>query len=190
MPQMDGYQVVAKLRQNGYQAPIIALTAHAMDEERERCRIAGFDNYLTKPIDPSHLVETVKRMALEEKIRRENIRTQSNVRIVDKDRILGSSPKVKQILSRFVSNIPNEIDGMKRAACESDWERLETLAHRFQGTAGNCGFPQLMNKASELEDTVRKGSFNDNIAEHLEVLEGLGKLASREFEQLQRSERS
>ena len=59
MPVMDGFEATRVLRDNGYKKPIVALTAHAMKEERERTLNSGFNDHLTKPIDQRELVRTL-----------------------------------------------------------------------------------------------------------------------------------
>lgn len=63
MPVMDGYQATSLLREKGYDGPIIALTAHALKEERERCLKVGYTEHMTKPIDRKLLIKSVAQFA-------------------------------------------------------------------------------------------------------------------------------
>jgi CheY-like chemotaxis protein len=66
MPEMDGFECTAIIREKeqmtGFRLPIIAMTAHALQSDRERCREAGMDGYVSKPIDPQTLFEEVERL--------------------------------------------------------------------------------------------------------------------------------
>ena len=59
MPVMDGYDATRRLRRDGHRGPIVALTAHALAGERERCIAAGCDDYMSKPIERASLLALV-----------------------------------------------------------------------------------------------------------------------------------
>jgi PAS domain S-box-containing protein len=62
MPEMDGYQVLAELQKQNYKKPVVAVTAHALAEERQKTEAAGFAAHVTKPIDRAELVATIARL--------------------------------------------------------------------------------------------------------------------------------
>lgn len=63
MPIMDGYEALRRLQESNYNRPVIALTAHAMSEEKERTKKAGFAAHLTKPVNVKELAETITRLS-------------------------------------------------------------------------------------------------------------------------------
>jgi len=63
MPKMDGYDATRKLRSDGYERPIVALTAHAMAEQRQVCLDAGCDDFASKPIDKAKLFSLITQYA-------------------------------------------------------------------------------------------------------------------------------
>jgi CheY-like chemotaxis protein len=64
MPVMDGLMATKRLRTGGYQAPILALTAGAMEQDRQECLEAGCNDYMAKPIDGERLVQRVRKLAM------------------------------------------------------------------------------------------------------------------------------
>ena len=65
MPVLDGYHAIVQLRQDGYRKPVVALTAHALKEEREHCIKMGFSDFLTKPIKRDDLLSQVAKYKMQ-----------------------------------------------------------------------------------------------------------------------------
>ncbi len=63
LPVLSGPEAVRELRRRGYGGPIVALTAHVLEAERQRCATAGFDEYLCKPVEHGRLIETARRLS-------------------------------------------------------------------------------------------------------------------------------
>lgn len=62
MPRLDGYAALKLAKENGYRGPVVALTAHAMKEEKERCLTAGFTDYLSKPVNRAALIQRLAQL--------------------------------------------------------------------------------------------------------------------------------
>ena len=77
MPTMDGFQALAALRaiesEGGGHTPVLALTAHALDEDRERCLAAGMDGYVPKPIVASHLYRAIDEALTTQELKRQTV---------------------------------------------------------------------------------------------------------------------
>jgi len=181
MPEMDGYQATAKLRSDSRfgTLPIIAMTAHATMEERQRCLAAGMNDHISKPIDPGMLFETLARFykpaarssssspaaaatssSLPPATSPANDANPiSNVSGLDsKDglaRVAGNRKLYLKLLRQFVEQQGPALDQVTAALTESDLPLAERLAHTLKGVAGNIGAKSVQNAAGSLEKAIR-----------------------------------
>jgi PAS domain S-box-containing protein len=176
MPEMDGYQATAKLRSDSRFAslPIIAMTAHATMEERQRCLAAGMNDHISKPIDPGNLFETVGRFykpAAHSKIslsplggegRGEGAAPQTdNLPSIDgldaKDglnRVAGNRKLYLKLLRQFVERQGPAVAQISEAMAKGDIALAERLAHTVKGVAGNLGARPIQEVAGKLEKAI------------------------------------
>jgi two-component system sensor histidine kinase/response regulator len=169
MPEMDGYQATAKLRSDPVFAalPIIAMTAHATVEERQRCLAAGMNDHVSKPIDPAALYEAVARFYKPADGVTTSSRPQApagggGVPAVDGlnttdglARVGGNQPLYLRILRQFVDQQGPAVGEIADALATQGHAVAERLAHSLKGVAGNIGAMTVQSAAGALERLIR-----------------------------------
>jgi len=159
MPVLDGYAATRKLRDLGCTTPIIALTAHAMKGDKEKCLAAGCSRYVSKPVAIDTLLAAVA-----EALGRKNDAGSDAVSVTPSD-YAGSAlvsslpteePVFREIVREFVEYLDQLLSEMRQAAAEKDVARLAELAHTLKGSAGTAGFGAFTEPARELEMLAKK----------------------------------
>jgi len=173
MPEMDGLTATQKIREREAQGrshiPIIAVTAHAMTGDRERCIGAGMDGYITKPIYGRALEEAIASALLGQIDAGFGASSQAPEKDIPLDdapawdiaqnlESLGGDEKLLyEILGIFLGEGPKQISRLRRAIAEGDSAGIERIAHSLKGELGYMGIPQVSQKAGELEEMGRSG---------------------------------
>jgi CheY-like chemotaxis protein/HPt (histidine-containing phosphotransfer) domain-containing protein len=156
MPVMDGYSATRRIRELGYQGPIIALTAHAMKGDREKCEAAGCSGYLSKPVNMDQLIATLRQITAGGK----GSSTQYRGAEMVSSKTLRSTlptddPDIREIVQEFVDSVPERIEAMSAALATNQYEELARLAHSLKGCGGTAGFHCFTQPAGEIEQLAK-----------------------------------
>ena len=175
MPEMDGYEVVRRVRADAVRGkvPVIAMTAHAMAEERDRCIAAGMNDHITKPIDPDAMFSTLLRWlpgrespagdadktgvaSAESTMVIPGIDTASGLR-----RVAGNQGLYRKLLDKYVEGQAGAPQALRTALAAGDRATAERIVHTAKGVSGNIGAGAPQQAAAVLEQAIRENCENE-----------------------------
>ena len=170
MPEMDGFEVVKRIRTIDAlkDIPVIAMTAHSMTGDREKCLDAGMDDYLAKPVSPDLLLQILKRLVDKTPVNNNqpppptNTPTNKSEEIIDKERILRIFSHKPAALAKIanatrdnfykqLTELGNNIDSENFTACQKN-------AHTIKGSAANLGGNLVAETAHKIEKAAAENN--------------------------------
>jgi len=158
MPVMDGYETTVIMRQDPEHShlPIIAMTAHAMAGDREKCLACGCTSYLPKPFKSEQLVEEVKKHLDQAATPR-------------KRPLHPAQQLINDLIPELLQMLKTLIDDLLVALEFHNMEMIQSISHDIKGTAGMYGFMEISRVASEIEQAAREKSSQqlNSLSHHL-----------------------
>jgi len=167
MPGMGGFEATAIIRerekQTGTHIPIIAMTAHAMKGDRERCLEAGMDGYVPKPIRSDELFEVINQVMAGPRV--SSLRAPAagdTIEVFNRaaalERLEGDEELLVELATIFLQESPRQMKQIREALDRSDWEALARAAHTLKGSVGNFAAQSSVEAALNLENAAKSGN--------------------------------
>lgn len=186
MPEMDGYEATIYTRKElKNNVPIIALTAHAMAGEREKCLQMGMNEYITKPINANHLFEiiyrTVKPTTPEQKRMPEAVTDLNYL----KETMNGKKEAIKEMLTYLLKQLPEYLAALNKAIEQTEYPAIAKLSHKIKSAVAIIGVKRLQPILVEMEALGKSNSNMDKLRSlHIE-LNSISQLALKEIKKEQ-----
>jgi len=164
MPEMDGYEATSEVRRRegtSMHTPIVAMTANALQGDREKCTAAGMDDYVSKPVRPEELQKVLESLfAKLENNKASQVVDAESTLPVDMNRLyhaLGRDPEeFREILDLYLQHMPLSLEKLRLAVEAGDASEVHLIAHNAGGTSANCGMTAMVSPLRELERMGRE----------------------------------
>jgi len=171
MPEMDGYEATRRIRaQESTRTPIVALTAGALKGEDEKCRAAGMDDYLTKPLGLEDLSRALSRWLVDAPMAPQTLDS-AYLRELGALNVEGEPDLLDELIEIIEREAPKILRELKSAIERKDAVRVKLLAHKLKGMSRNLGASALADLCARLEEKGRSG----NLGKTLLMIEGIEK---------------
>ncbi len=196
MPVMDGFEATSEIRSyelahQRQPLPIIAMTAYALQGDKERCLASGMDEYIAKPIKEDDLRTALERFVTGQVQQEQPVSATAEPSVVEAapeqprqpvfdrqallSRLGGNEALIQKFVTMFFDSADEHLELLQQAAETGDTDQLRAKAHAIKGSAGNVGACALSAAAAELEKAAREG-LTDEYAQRMDELEKQFKL--------------
>lgn len=182
MPVMDGYEATKQIRitesRSGTRVPIIAMTANAMEGDREKCLAAGMDDYISKPFEPEVLRDIVNKWVKADTGVKKEVKEEPGPAIMDYEKFRGrfNEAQARQLLTVFLADTEEKLSQILALIDEQELDAMGKLAHGVKGAAAMIFADAFASVAKELEQNGK--------AKNAAPTQELGKKLKVEFERL------